>query len=142
MSEQIPLPHLEDRDVNKDTSLNKYTDGVTVILYYMPGCHWCKEFKPAYIEAAKEGSAKGYNFVVVDITTKDGSSIQDKINNVKKPKFMVKGVPKVAGYKNGKFYAVYAPGNKQTYRTKDDVLKFAKGVKNGAKVEVDPKAAS
>jgi thiol-disulfide isomerase/thioredoxin len=142
MNGKIPLPHLEDMDVNKDTSLNKYTDGVTVVLYYMPGCHWCKEFKPAYIEAAKEGSKKGHNFVVVDITSQDGSSIQNKINSVKKPKFIVKGVPKVAGYKNGKFYAVYAPGNKQTYRTKEDVLKFAEGIKAGVPVEVDPQAAS
>jgi len=141
MSNQMPLPHLKNMDVNNNTTLKKYTDGVTIILFYMPGCGWCQKFKPAFLDAVKEAD-KNVNFVAVDISSEDGSLLQNKINSVEKPKFIVRGAPKVVGYKNGKFYAVYAQGNKDTFRTKDDVLMFAKGIKNNVKVEIDPQAAS
>jgi hypothetical protein len=125
-AEQI-IPHLEFSDFNSDGSLNRFNKGNTVIMFYMPGCGHCVEFKPKFLEAYTQRPS-GVNFALVDITTSDGSKIQNLINTQKSPKFMVRGVPKVAGYLDGKFYAVYAPGDQQVYRTPGDVLMFASGI--------------
>jgi glutaredoxin len=125
-AEQI-IPHLTFDDFNKDLSLNRFNKGKTVIMFYMPGCSHCVEFKPKFLEAYTQRS-NGVNFALVDITSEEGSKIQDLVNSQRSPKFMVRGVPKVVGYLNGKFYAVYAPGNQSMYRTAKDVLMFANGI--------------
>ena len=63
------------------------------------------------------------------------------INSQQRKKFIVKGVPKVVGYLNGKFYAVYAPGDEDKFRTKGDILMFADGI-GKARVEKDEQYAS
>ena len=125
-AEQI-IPHLTLDDFNKDISLNRFNKGKTVIMFYMPGCGHCVEFKPKFLEAYTQRPS-GVNFALVDITSETGSKIQNLVNSQKSPKFMVRGVPKVVGYLNGKFYAVYAPGNQDLYRTAKDVLMFANGI--------------
>lgn len=121
------IHHLNFNDFNKDLTLNRFNKGKTVIMFYMPGCGHCVEFKPKFLEAYTQ-RPDGVNFALVDITSAEGSKIQDLVNSQRSPKFMVRGVPKVVGYLNGKFYAVYAPGDQSMYRTSKDVLMFANGI--------------
>ena len=141
----MSLPHLKDSDVNNNGSLNNYyTNGIVIILYYMPGCGWCKKFKPDFVKASQMATkqyGENVQFVMVDITTPEGSSIQNKINNMSNPYYIVRGVPKVVGYKNGRFYAVYAQGS-SNYRTAGDVLQFVEGIRNNVPVEKDVEASS
>jgi thiol-disulfide isomerase/thioredoxin len=138
------IPILKISDFNNDTSLKKFNDGITLILFYMTGCGHCERFKPALNRVFKNANKIFKNIpihiVASDITTKDGSQIQDLINKYGN-NFIIRGVPKVVGYKNGEFYAVYAKGN-DNYRKPSDVLAFISGLIKGVPVEKDNKAAS
>jgi len=138
------IPILKLSDINKNTSLKNYNDGITLIFFYMTGCGHCERFKPAFNRVYKNAQRIFKNIpihiVAIDITTKEGSEIQNLFNKYQK-NFMVKGVPKVVGYKNGKFYAVYAKGN-DNYRKPSDVLSFIYGIIQNVPVEKDDKAAS
>ncbi len=131
-------------DFNKDTTLKNFNDGITLILFYMTGCGHCVRFKPAINRIYKNAKHIFKNIpihiVATDITTEQGSKIQQLINSYGK-NFKVKGVPKVVGYKNGKFYAVYAKGN-NNYRKPSDVLAFISGLIKNVPVEKDTQAAS
>ena len=138
------IPILELSDFNKNTTLKNYNNGITLIFFYMTGCIHCERFKPAFNRVYKNVKRIfkniPINIVAIDITTPQGSQIQELVNSYGK-NFMVKGVPKVVGYKNGKFYAVYAKGN-DNYRKPSDVLAFISGLIQGVPVEKDTKAAA
>ncbi len=121
------IPHLSLSDFNRDTTLKKYNKGKTVIFFYMPECGYCKSFKPNFIEAV-QNSPSDINYVMVDITSPEGSKIQEIINKQPNPKYIIKRVPKLAAYLNGKFYGIYAPGNEDLFRTTEDVILFAKDI--------------
>ena len=123
----INVPHLLPSEFNSDTTLSNYNHGKTVIFFYMPECGYCKQFKPAFLEAI-QNSSDDINFVMVDITSPEGSKIQEIINTQPKPKYIIKKVPKLAAYLNGKFYGIYAPGDEQLFRTAEDVVLFAKDI--------------
>ncbi len=192
MNKQIDssIPILKKEDMNLDTSLNKYNNGITLILFHMEGCPHCVDFIPEFIKASKQYSNdNGVTFVTTDIVDYDGPYIQDKINSIGsyelikksngkitlknkengmidtyklnsdgsfmdengniysrlsyegKPRYYVRGFPKLVGYKNGKFYAVYSKGN-NNFRKAKDVVAFVEGIRRGVPVEIDPKAAS
>jgi thiol-disulfide isomerase/thioredoxin len=138
------IPILELSDFNKNTTLKNYNNGITLIFFYMTGCIYCDKFKPAFNRVYKNAQRIfkniPINIVAVDITTEQGSKIKNLVNSYGK-NFMVNGVPKVVGYKNGKFYAVYAKGN-DNYRKPSDVLAFISGLIQGVQVEKDNKAAA
>ena len=131
---------LTNNDFNKDTTLKKYKKSIVIILFYMTGCHWCDICKPDFIEAASFGMSNVI-FSMIDISKPDGQLLKEKLNSVRNPKFIVKGVPKIVGYKNGEFYAVYAKGG-PNFRQADDFLAFAQGIKKDVPVEVDVAASS
>jgi thiol-disulfide isomerase/thioredoxin len=183
------IPVLKKEDMNNDTTLNKYNQGVTLILFHMEGCGYCVQFIPEIIKAAEIlSNDKDVKIVTTDIVDFDGPYIQEKVNSIgeyeivgkkgdatllkntetneineyklnadgsfmdkngkiksslsyKKPKYRIRGFPKLVGYKNGKFYAVYSQGTGK-FRTAKDVIAFVNGIKQGVKVEVDPKAAA
>jgi thiol-disulfide isomerase/thioredoxin len=192
MSKQIDasIPILKKEDMNLDTSLNKYNNGITLILFHMEGCPHCVHFIPEFIKASKEYSGdNNVTFVTTDIVDYDGPYIQQKINSIGsyelinkqknnitlknkqsgetnvyklnsdgsfedengtilsrlayigKPRYYVRGFPKLVGYKNGKFYAVYSKGN-NNFRKAKDVVAFVEGIRRGVPVEIDPQAAS
>ena len=134
------LFELTNNDFNNDTSLRKYKKSIVIILFYMTGCHWCDLCKPDFIKAATIGINK-VRFSMIDISTPDGQALKAKLNSVQNPRFLVKGVPKIVGYKNGEFYAVYAKGGPD-FRKANDFLAFAQGIKKDVPVEVDVAAAS
>ncbi len=138
------IPILKLSDFNKNTTLKNYNDGITLIFFYMTGCIYCEQFKPAFNRVYKNAKRIfkniPINIVAIDIQTQEGSQIQKLINDYDK-NFKVKGVPKLVGYKNGKFYAVYAKGN-NNYRKPSDVLSFIYGIIQGVPVEKDTQAAS
>jgi thiol-disulfide isomerase/thioredoxin len=138
------IPILKLSDFNKDTTLKNYNNGITLIFFYMTGCIHCERFKPAFNRVYKNVKRIfkniPINIVAIDITTSQGSQIKNLVNSYGK-NFMVNGVPKVVGYKNGKFYAVYAKGN-DNYRKPSDVLAFIYGLIQNVPVEKDTQAAS
>ena len=134
------LFELTNNDFNNDTTLRKYKKSIVIILFYMTGCHWCDLCKPDFIKAATSGMSK-VRFSMIDISKPDGQALKEKLNSVQNPKFIVKGVPKIVGYKNGEFYAVYAKGGPD-FRKTNDFLAFAQGIKKDVPVEVDVVAAS
>ena len=134
------LFELTNNDFNNDTTLRKYKKSIVIILFYMTGCHWCDICKPDFIKAATIGTSK-VRFSMIDISKHDGQALKEKLNSVQNPKFIVKGVPKIVGYKNGEFYAVYAKGGPD-FRKTNDFLAFAQGIKKDVPVEVDVAAAS
>ena len=134
------LFELTNNDFNNDTTLRKYKKSIVIILFYMTGCHWCDICKPDFIKAATIGMSN-VRFSMIDISKPDGQALKEKLNSVRNPKFNVKGVPKIVGYKNGEFYAVYAKGGPD-FRKTNDFLAFAQGIKKDVPVEVDVASAS
>ncbi len=137
---QDKIMDLNSGDFNNDATLSTLTNGKVVVMFHMPDCGYCKRMKPDFIAASQE-APHGVTFAYVDITTPQGQDIQNMINSQQRKKFIVKGVPKVVGYLNGKFYAVYAPGDEDKFRTKGDILMFADGI-GKARVEKDEQYAS
>lgn len=137
------LPQLTMSDINTDTRmLSTYPSGKTILFFYMPGCIWCKKFKPIFEQVVKHFSFdKNIQFVVIDITSPEGGKVQDYFNSLAHPKFLVKTVPKLIGFNNGKFHSVYAQNNPNTFRTLPEVIMYVEGV-GVAQVEEDKAAAS
>ena len=137
------LPELTMSDIDTNTrKLASYPTGKTILFFHMPDCGWCKKFKPTFEQVVKHFSSdKSIHFVLVDITSPEGSQIQNYFNSLSHPKFLVKTVPKLIGFNNGSFHSVYAQNNPKTFRTLPEVIMYVEGV-GVAQVEEDKAAAS
>jgi thiol-disulfide isomerase/thioredoxin len=122
-----PIKNLD--EFNSDTSLKNYNKGKVVIKFFMPNCGHCIKLAPDYERAANDPSVKDdVQFLEVDITSKEGEKIADMINSQPKPKFLIRGVPKIVAYLDGKFVGVYAPGDQSAYRSSSDIALFGKNI--------------
>lgn len=137
------IPNLTLSDIDTATrSLVSYPNGKTILFFYMPGCTWCKKFKPTFEKVVSHfANNSNVKFVLIDITSEEGEKIQSYFNRLPHPKFLVKTVPKLIGFNNGKFHSVYAQNNPSTFRTLPEVIMYVDGV-GVERVEEDKAAAS
>lgn len=138
------IPQLTLSDINTQTRqlVNKFSSGKTILFFYMPSCTWCKEFKPTFEKVVSHfASNPNINFATIDITSPEGMSIQSYFNSLPHPKFLIRTVPKLVGFNNGKFHSLYAKNSDETFRTFPEVVMYVEGV-GIAPVEEDKVASS
>jgi len=140
----LNLPQLTMVDIDKQSRrlTNSYSKGKTILFFYMPNCTWCKEFKPTVEQAVSHFEHdKSIKFATIDITSPEGMEIQSYFNSLPHPKFLVRTVPKLVGFNNGKFHSMYAKNSNDTFRTLPEVIMYVEGV-GVAPVEEDKVASS
>jgi thioredoxin-like negative regulator of GroEL len=119
-----------DFDTNNFSLKRDDLKGPVVILIARPTCPHCVHFKPEFEQAANAVSG---NVRFAMINTDDQPDFLRLLSqNAKNAGFVVRGVPTVVSYLNGKYWSTYGPGPDQAgasrFRTKDDVIEFASGI--------------
>lgn len=123
---------LNDSSFDKDLNLiDKRCKSKSIVLFYSPQCGHCVRFKPAYAKVAE--LLKNKDVSVCSVNTAENRDLSARINDpqfASKRPYLVRGVPKVVSYYNGKYFSTYAPGShgQHEYRSVDDVLEYINGI--------------
>lgn len=87
-----------------------FSDNKNVFFYYQDGCPYCEEMKPAWEEAQKLLSEKGWNINSLHLP------------DLKSTKHEIKGVPTLIFEKDGKVFYYEGP------RTVDHICEFSDAI--------------
>ena len=123
---------LDGSSFDKDLNLiDRRCKAKSIILFYSPSCGHCVRFKPAYGTVARMLKNKDVSVCSVDMS--ENQDLWKRINDpqmASRRPYLVRGVPKVVSYYNGKYFSTYAPGNsgRHEYRSVDDVLEYIDGI--------------
>ena len=119
---------LSDEHFDDNGNLNVLKDKNVVVLFYADYCPACKNFKPTFVKSAEE--VKDGNIVFAAVHTPDQRRLMSRLREFP---FNVSFIPTVVSYNRGKYYSTYDydesnPEDRKTYRTKPDVIEYAKGI--------------
>ena len=131
----VPLTKTDfDKDMNLTSNKCK---SKTIILFYSPMCGHCSSMKPdfeALAQAAQSGKL-GNDVTVAAVNTMDNMDLMKMIHDpdmIQKREFTVEGVPTIVGYKDGKYFSTYAPGDskeeQENFRKAPDMAIFVQGI--------------
>lgn len=116
---------------DKQFNLKEHT-GPVVLLIYRPTCPHCVHFKPNFFAAAQEAKSSLPNVTFLAINTDNDQTFLRQLSQTPEAGYNVRGVPTVVSYLDGKYWSTYGPGpdeeGARKFRTKEDVLDFARGI--------------
>jgi thiol-disulfide isomerase/thioredoxin len=119
---------LSDEDFDNNGNLNVLKDKNVIVLFYASYCPACNQFKPTFMKASEE--VNDDNIVFATVHTPEQRSLMSRLRAFP---FSVNYIPTVVSYNKGKYYSTYDydesnPQDRKTYRTKEDVKEYAKGI--------------
>lgn len=125
MSEIVSLTN---EHFDNDGNLKVLKDKNVVILFYADYCPACRQFKPTFLKSAEE--TKDPKIVYACVHTPDNRMLMSRMKNFP---YSVNYIPTVVSYNNGKYYSTYDydendPEDRKSYRTKEDVKEYSRGV--------------
>jgi protein disulfide-isomerase len=104
--------------------------GRVVVLFYMPGCGWCKKLMPQFNEFARIAVGQKADPFLGSITTAmvDASAEYKLMSRIggdgqRLWPYRVNGYPMIVGYFDGVPYSIYNGD-----RTPEDLLEYAKNI--------------
>lgn len=125
----MSIVSLSDKNFDNNGNLNILKDKNVVVLFYAGYCPACNNFKPTFMKAAEE--SRDNNIVFASVHTPDEPDLMSRLR--RDFPFSVNFIPTVVSYNKGKYYSTYDydesnPEDRKTYRTKEDVKLYAKGI--------------
>lgn len=125
----MSIQQLKNEDFDANGNLKVLQNKKVVVLFYADYCPACQAFKPVYKDSADSNNNSGIVFCAV--STPDNRDLMKRVSE--SFPFEVQYIPTVVGYSNGKYYSTYDydkndPEDRKTYRTKGDLMEYAKGI--------------